>query len=173
MLATTLLEGATSGAFVLLLLAVLGAFARVVRGPSLADRVIALDLLSVTLVAFAAVYAVRTGEVLSAVFLLAGAAFVAIAALGLVRLQDLYLRMHSVAKAGTLGCGLILTGVAIARPELGVILRVLGAILFLVVTAPVAAQLIGRAAHRAGVPQWKGTILDEWTEETPADDPGT
>ena len=41
----------------------------------------------------------------------------AIAALGLVRLPDLYLRMHSVAKAGTLGCGFILTGVALARPE--------------------------------------------------------
>ena len=63
MLAVAFLDVATEGAFALLLLAVLGAFARVVRGPSLADRVIALDLLSVTLVAFAAVYAVRSGEV--------------------------------------------------------------------------------------------------------------
>lgn len=59
----TFLEIATDGAFALLLLAVLGSFIRVVRGPSLADRVVALDLLSVTLVAFAAVYAVRSGEV--------------------------------------------------------------------------------------------------------------
>ena len=63
MLAATLPSVATDIAFALLLLAGLGAFARVVRGPSLADRVIALDLLSVTLVAFAAVYAVRSGEV--------------------------------------------------------------------------------------------------------------
>ena len=62
-IAATLPQIATDGAFALLLLAGLGAFARVVRGPSLADRVIALDLLSVTLVAFAAVYAVRSGEV--------------------------------------------------------------------------------------------------------------
>ena len=50
-------------AFALLLLALLGAFVRVLRGPSLADRVIALDLLSITLVAFAGVYAAQTGEV--------------------------------------------------------------------------------------------------------------
>ena len=97
-------------------------------------------------------------------FLVGGAAFVAVSALGLVRLPDLYLRMHSVAKAGTLGCGLILTGVAVALPDTGVLLRVVGAILFLLVTAPVAAHLIGRAAHRAGVPQWKGTVVDEWSD---------
>jgi multisubunit Na+/H+ antiporter MnhF subunit len=54
---------ATDVALALLLLAVLGTFVRLVRGPDLADRVIALDLLSVTLVAFAAVYAVRTREI--------------------------------------------------------------------------------------------------------------
>lgn len=63
MLATTLLDRAADGAFALLILAMLGSFLRVVRGPSLADRVIALDLLSVALVAFAAVYAAQTGEI--------------------------------------------------------------------------------------------------------------
>ena len=63
MLAAGLLDVAADGAFVLLLLAMLGAFLRVVRGPSLADRVIALDLLSMTLVAFAAVYAAQSGEI--------------------------------------------------------------------------------------------------------------
>ena len=104
---------------------------------------------------------------LASLLILGGAAFVAVSALGLVRLPDLYLRMHSVAKAGTLGCGLILTGVAVALPEPGVLLRVVAAILFLLVTAPVAAHLIGRAAHRAGVPQWKGTVVDEWAEADP------
>jgi multisubunit Na+/H+ antiporter MnhF subunit len=62
-LAAGLLDVAADGAFALLLLAMLGAFLRVVRGPSLADRVIALDLLSMTLVAFAAVYAAQSGEI--------------------------------------------------------------------------------------------------------------
>lgn len=101
---------------------------------------------------------------LAAFFLVAGAAWVAVAALGLVRLPDLYLRMHSVAKAGTLGCGFILVGVALARPELGVVLRVVGAILFLFLTAPVASHLIGRAAHRTKTPQWQGTVVDQWVD---------
>ena len=109
--------------------------------------------------------------VASAVLLVIGAAFVAIAALGLVRLPDVYLRMHSVAKAGTLGCGFILTGVVLARPELGVVLRVVGALLFLVSTAPVATHVIGRAAHRTGCTQSDTTVLDQWREEE-GDAPG-
>ena len=62
MIAAALLPIAVDVAFVLLLLAIAGSFVRVVIGPSLPDRVIALDLLSVTLVAFAAVYALDTGE---------------------------------------------------------------------------------------------------------------
>lgn len=104
------------------------------------------------------------GDVLAATLLVAGSAFVAVAALGLVRLPDVYLRMHSLAKAGTLGCGLVLAGVAFALPDVGVLLRVVGAVLFLFVTAPVASHLIGRAAHRTGSPQWEGTVVDEWAE---------
>ena len=102
---------------------------------------------------------------LASMFLVTGAAWVAIAALGLVRLPDLYLRMHSVAKAGTLGCGFILTGVALARPELGVFLRVAGAIFFLFVTAPLASHLIGRAAHRTKTKPWEGTVVDAWRDD--------
>lgn len=58
-----LLDAAADGAFVLLTLAGLAAFVRVVRGPTLADRVVALDLLAITLVAFAAVHAAASGEI--------------------------------------------------------------------------------------------------------------
>lgn len=61
-LAAGWLPMATTVAFVFLLLALAGAFFRVIRGPSLPDRVIALDLLSVILVAMCAVYAAATGE---------------------------------------------------------------------------------------------------------------
>ena len=97
--------------------------------------------------------------------LLLGAAFVAIAALGIVRLPDVYLRLHSLAKAGTLGCGLILGGVAFALPDVGVVLRVVGALLFLVATAPVGSHLIARAAHSRGAAQWEGTSVDEWADD--------
>ncbi len=106
-----------------------------------------------------------TMTVIAGVFILLGAGFVAIAALGIVRLSDIYLRMHSLAKAGTLGVGLVLTGAAFALPSVGVVVRAIGAIAFLVVTAPLASHLIGRAAHRTGVPQCASTVMDEWKED--------
>jgi multicomponent Na+:H+ antiporter subunit F len=48
--------------FVMLLLGMVCAFVRIVRGPSLADRVVALDMLTMLMVAFAGVYVVATGE---------------------------------------------------------------------------------------------------------------
>ena len=57
------LDAAIDISFGFLMLAVLGAFIRVLRGPGAADRVIALDLLAVALVAFAGVYAAESGEI--------------------------------------------------------------------------------------------------------------
>ena len=100
-------------------------------------------------------------DVLVSLLVLLGAGFVAIAALGLLRMPDLYVRMHAVAKAGTLGCGLVLLGVAIFFGGVSVTLRVIGAVVFLLATAPVAGHLIGRAAHRTGVPMSPDTVCDE------------
>jgi len=100
-------------------------------------------------------------EILAGMAALVGAFFVFSAAVGLVRMPDVYLRMHAATKAGTLGSGLILIGVAIWSGEPGVVLRALAAVLFLVVTAPVAAHLLGRAAYISGVPLWGGTVVDE------------
>jgi len=100
-------------------------------------------------------------EILAGTVALIGAFFVFSAALGLVRMPDVYLRMHAATKAGTLGSGLLLVGVAIWSGEPDVVLRALAAVLFLVITAPVAAHLLGRAAYISGVPLWRGTRLDE------------
>lgn len=102
-----------------------------------------------------------TGIATSA-FLVAGALFAFFAALGLVRMPDLFIRMHSATKAGTLGVGLIMVAVAIHFGEFGIVVRALAGVAFLILTAPVAAHLIGRAAYREGVPMWSGTVIDEW-----------
>lgn len=91
----------------------------------------------------------------------AGGLFAFAAALGLLRLPDVLIRMHASTKAGTLGCGLILVAVAVHFGETGVTARALAAIVFLMLTAPVAAHMIGRAAYRTGAPLWKGTVVDE------------
>lgn len=100
--------------------------------------------------------------VAAAALIVAGAFLVLVAAIGVVRLPDLFMRMHAATKAGALGTGLLLLSAAFVHGELGVSLRVLAAIVFLFLTAPVAAHAIGRAAYLSGeVRLWEGTFVDE------------
>ena len=101
-------------------------------------------------------------ESLTALLIVAGGFFALAAGLGVLRLPDVLIRMHASTKAGTLGCGLILVAVAVHFGEIGIVARAMAAIVFLLLTAPVAAHMIGRAAYRTGVPLWKGTVIDEF-----------
>lgn len=105
-------------------------------------------------------------EILSLILAVAGVLFIFVAALGLLRMPDLFLRMSTTTKAATLGVGLLLVAVAIYFNDLAVTVRVLGIIVFLLLTAPVAAHMIGRAAHRAGTPLWDETVMDELRSST-------
>lgn len=100
-------------------------------------------------------------NVVIALFVLGGAAFALIAAIGVVRLPDVYTRMHAATKAGTLGAGLILIAGAFAAGEVGVVARAIACFIFLLLTAPVSGHLLGRAAYRTGVKLWDRTRIDE------------
>jgi len=84
------------------------------------------------------------------VLLMAGALFALVAALGIVRLPDLYTRMHAASKAGTVGSGLLLFAAGIESGEIAVFARSLAGFVFFILTAPVAAHLLARAAHKTG-----------------------
>ena len=103
-------------------------------------------------------------EIITAVLLVLGSLFSFVAALGMLRLPDTVIRMHAATKAGTLGAGLILIGEAFYYAEIGITLRVLAAITFLLLTAPVAAHLIGRAAYYSNVKLWHKTWIDQLAE---------
>jgi multicomponent Na+:H+ antiporter subunit G len=90
-----------------------------------------------------------------------GALAILLASVGILRMPDVYLRLSVTTKAATLGIGLILVGAAFHFQDVGVTSRVLAIILFITLTAPVSAQLIGRAAYRIKVELWKHTITDE------------
>ncbi len=87
-------------------------------------------------------------EVIVGLFLLFGAGFVMIAAIGIVRLPDLLTRMHASTKAGTLGALLVLVGLGLHVGSADVVSKVVATILFLLLTAPIAAHMIGRAHAR-------------------------
>jgi multicomponent Na+:H+ antiporter subunit G len=93
--------------------------------------------------------------------MLMGTFFMFLAGIGILRMPDLFLRMSATAKAGTLGAGLVVLGAALSFNDFGIFTRALAIIVFLLLTAPVAAHLIGRAAYFDGVPLWSGTIQDD------------
>lgn len=96
-----------------------------------------------------------------AVFATLGTIFVLLASIGLVRMPDTYLRISVTTKAATLGIGLILISAAFYFKEASVTTRVLAIILFIVLTAPVGAHLIGRASYFIGVKMWHKSVIDE------------
>lgn len=93
----------------------------------------------------------------AAVCLLTGSGLVLIAGIGLVRMPDLYIRMQAAAKASSLGVGLMVAGAGLHLASLAAAIRSLLIVVFLFLTVPVAAHLIGRAAYYVGVPLWERT----------------
>jgi multicomponent Na+:H+ antiporter subunit G len=100
-------------------------------------------------------------ELFLAIMVLLGGFFAFIAGLGILRLPDVLIRMHATTKAGTLASGLIMLAVAVGFGDVSTVARAIVIVVFLLLTAPVAAHMIGRAAFRSGVPLWR-------THEDPA-----
>jgi monovalent cation/proton antiporter MnhG/PhaG subunit len=100
-------------------------------------------------------------EALAILFLLAGGAVTLIAAIGVARLPDAFLRMHAATKAGVVGSGLILIGVGFAFNDFDTWLRVGLIVAFLLVTTPVSAHGLGLGAYLGGAPLWGGTTADQ------------
>jgi multicomponent Na+:H+ antiporter subunit G len=93
--------------------------------------------------------------------MLIGAFFMFVAAVGVVRMPDLFLRMSATSKSATLGAACVLLAAAVHFNDFGITTRAVATIAFLFLTAPVAAHRIGRAAYFLGVPLWPGTVRDD------------
>lgn len=100
-------------------------------------------------------------DVLVALLLLGGALLMLLAAVGALRMPDLLMRMHATTKAGALGCGLIMLAAAVHFGSAEVTARVLAIIAFIMLTAPVAAHMVGRAGYFVGVPLWPHMRRDD------------
>lgn len=107
-------------------------------------------------------------DLLAAVLIIAGCIFCLVSAVGIVRLPDTLIRMHASTKAGSLGAGLILASVAVYSGEMGTVLKALLTLMFLYLTAPVAAHLAGRAAYRSGIQLSERTWVDHLREDMQA-----
>ena len=170
-------------------------FVRLVRGPSLIDRVVALELIASLVAGIVAVFAIGTDDpalidvaiAVALVAFLGAVAFVryaeralrlmsdlvatiavvlgtllgVLSAVGLLRMPDVYIRLQVASKASSLGVALLMLGVAVHFNELSVTVRAVLVVVFLFLTSPVAAHVIGRAAYMTGVPLAPGSLTDE------------
>ena len=100
-------------------------------------------------------------DIIATAAVLLGTALGVLSAVGIVRMPDVYIRLQVASKASSLGIALLMLGVAAHFDELSVTVRALLVVVFLFLTAPVAAHVIGRAAYITGCPLAPGTALDE------------
>lgn len=90
-------------------------------------------------------------EIIAGILALLAGAFSLIAAIGVVRFPDVLTRMHASSKVGAFAGSLALVAAAVALGEASATARAVIAIVFLMLTAPIGAHLLGRAAAwRAG-----------------------
>ena len=109
-------------------------------------------------------------QAISAVLMIIGTLFMLLAGIGILRMPDLFLRMSATTKAATLGVSFFLLALAVYFGDLGITSRALATIIFVLLTAPVAAHMIGRAAYLDSIPLCEDTVVDDLSGRY---DPGT
>ena len=90
-------------------------------------------------------------ELLSWVLILSGTAFCLIGAIGIIRLSDVFARMHGAGIVDTLGIGLIIFGLMIQVGFTFVLAKLAMILIFIFFTSPTATHALARAALNGGV----------------------
>jgi len=93
----------------------------------------------------------QLADILSWLLLSAGAFFFIVGGVGLVRMPDIYTRMHAASVSETLGTGLMLAGLMLQSGLTLVTIKliILGILFFL--TGPVITHALAQAALHAGI----------------------
>ncbi len=100
-------------------------------------------------------------ELIASVFVLSGLFFFVVGTIGLLRMPDVYTRLHASTKCDTLGVSLILVGIIIGFGLSWLTVKLILIIIFIWLTTPTAAHAIARAAYdtheisRTDIPLWR------------------
>jgi multicomponent Na+:H+ antiporter subunit G len=104
----------------------------------------------------------------------AGTFFFLTGTIGVLRMPDVYTRLHVAAKSDSLGAGLWLLGMALIAGSTAVAIKLVVLTVFVWVTSPTAAHSMARAAYRTGVMPVPGTATARDPRQGEAPDlPGT
>lgn len=93
--------------------------------------------------------------------ILGGSFFVIVGSIGLVRLPEVYSRVHSAGTVDTVGTGLFLIGLMLYGGLTIVTVKLLLILAFIFFTSPTATNALGNAMHSSGL---KPLLADEEDE---------
>ena len=96
--------------------------------------------------------------------ILVGVLFDLFGCIGLVRLPDIYNRLQAATKCVTLGTCMILFGVFVINGVSAAGAKALLCAVFILLTSPVGAHALARAAHRSGVKLYEGSVVDRYAD---------
>lgn len=99
------------------------------------------------------------------IFIIIGLAFDILGCVGLLRLPDIYNRLQATTKCVTLGTCSILFGTVMIKGFTGTGIKAVLCIIFLIMTAPVAAHALSRGAHAAGIKLCEKSVCDKYEED--------
>ncbi|WP_297092251.1 monovalent cation/H(+) antiporter subunit G [Thermococcus sp.] len=111
--------------------------------------------------------------VIGEILVLLGTFFYILSSLGLIRMPDVYNRMQTATKSATLGSLGVIIGVGIwaLGTDFGSIpwlTKTIVIAVFLLLTNPISAHALIRAAYRSGIPLWEGSVVDRYREHLEA-----
>ena len=104
-------------------------------------------------------------EVAAAALLVVGVTFSLSGAVGIVRMPDVYTRLQCSSKTITMGALPVLLALVVAKGPVSTYgSRALVVGILLLVVSPLASHALARAAYKAGVPLWRGSVADQAAE---------
>lgn len=103
-------------------------------------------------------------ETIGYIMITVGVLFDLLGCVGLVRLPDVYNRLQAATKCVTLGTCMILLGVFVLTGFTAMGIKALICMFFILITNPTSAHALARGSHKAGVPLWPGSVIDEYQE---------
>src|SRR5690625_4301917 len=102
---------------------------------------------------------------MTSIFILLGVFFTLLGAIGVIRLKDVYSRMHAAGKSSTLGLVFLMLAAVIYFIPVGIFnIKILLSIIFVFMTAPLSALVVNRTAYKIGVPLEKNSVRDDLKE---------
>jgi multicomponent Na+:H+ antiporter subunit G len=92
-------------------------------------------------------------------FIFGGLFFFIVGVVGLIRLPDVFTRMHAMGKCDTLGTGMILIGLMLFISDITNVTKLILILIMIATINPVITHLIAKTAYNRGTPMAEGSFL--------------